>query len=161
MKTTFEEAKERVHNEEVKLLQGLLEKNYDAENGFKKALEHTENLDLKEYLKYQAAIRNRFATELDYIIRSLDETPVESGSSTGSLHRTWIDVKAKISGKTDDAILEECIRGDKASVKEYKDAFEEFSFPPEIQRALSKQLEEVEVTLETIKTIEDLKDKEW
>ena len=51
MKTTREEAKENIHDNLVDNLQGLLEKNYDAEKGFKKAVENAKNSQLKEFLK--------------------------------------------------------------------------------------------------------------
>ena len=47
MKTTREEAKENIHDNLVDNLQGLLEKNYDAEKGFKKAVENAKNGQLK------------------------------------------------------------------------------------------------------------------
>ncbi|HBL80969.1 MAG TPA: hypothetical protein DDZ79_14150, partial [Aequorivita sp.] len=115
MKTTHEKAKEHNHDKLVDNLQELLEKNYDAEKGFTKAMKDAKNNNLKKFLQQQALQRNRFATELDQQIRNLNETPKESGSFTGDLHRTWIDIKSAIAGNTDEAVLEECIRGEKAS----------------------------------------------
>jgi hypothetical protein len=65
MKTTREEAKEESRENLVDNLQSLLEKNYDAEKGFKNAITNAKDENLKNYLKNQFAIRNRFATELD------------------------------------------------------------------------------------------------
>ena len=65
MKTTLEEAKENSHEDIVNHLQQLLEKNYDAEAGYKKAMTDADSSQLKTFLKQQAVLRNRFATELD------------------------------------------------------------------------------------------------
>lgn len=160
MKTTNEKAKEHNHEKLVDNLQELLEKNYDAEKGFAKAMKDAKDANLKNFLKEQAAQRNRFATELDHEIRSLNETPKESGSFTGDLHRTWIDIKSAVAGNTDEAVLEECIRGEKASWNEYDEKLKEENFPPRIADVLQKQASEIHNTLESVKTLEDLADND-
>ncbi|MAP80745.1 MAG: hypothetical protein CL526_06620 [Aequorivita sp.] len=160
MKTTNEKAKEHNHEKLVDNLQELLEKNYDAEKGFTKAMKDAKDANLKNFLKEQAAQRNRFATELDHEIRSLNETPKESGSFTGDLHRTWIDIKSAVAGNTDEAVLEECIRGEKASWNEYDEKLKEENFPPRIADVLQKQASEIHNTLESVKTLEDLADSD-
>src|SRR5690606_22436596 len=132
METTKEKADKNIHKEIVNNLQDLLEKNYDAEKGFTKAMKDAKNQSLKRFLQQQAAQRSRFATELDQQIRSLNEQPKESGSFTGDLHRTWIDIKSSVAGNTDEAVLEECIRGEKASWKEYEEKLQNKNFPSNI-----------------------------
>lgn len=158
MKTTREAAKEVSHKELVNHLQELLEKNYDAEKGYKKALTETENLNLKEFLKNQAAQRNHFATELDNIIRNLNEEPIEASSALGNLHRTWMSIKTVFTKNDDEAILEECIRGEKASIKEYKERLSEYPFPSEIKPIIKDQLSKLEATIQRVKRLEDIAD---
>lgn len=160
MNTTNDSAKEKIHDDLVDNLQELLEKNYDAEKGFKKAMEDSKNPALKAYLQRQAAQRNRFATELTQELRNLNAKPNESGSVAGSLHRTWIDVKSALTGHSDESILEECIRGEKASVKEYDEKLKENTFPASIQSVLSKQANEVRNTLNRVKSLEDIADNQ-
>lgn len=160
METTREKANEKKHDELVDNLQALLEKNYDAEKGFKTAMADAKSLGLKNYLQSQSAMRGRFATELDQQIRSLNATPKESGSALGTMHRAWIDLKASVSGHTDEAVLEECIRGEKASVKEYEEKLEKNNFPPQIAGVLNNQLSEITNTLSRVRTLEDLKERE-
>jgi len=160
METTREHAKENIHKNLVHNLQSLLKKNYDAEKGFKKAVEDAKSKHLKEYLKHQAVKRNRFATEIDNELRSLNEKPKESGSAAGTLHRTWMDIKSAVSGNNDQAVLEECIRGDKASVEEYEETLQKNNFPPKISSVLNNQLSDIKSTLSKVKTFEDLAE-EW
>lgn len=158
MKTTHEKAREENHDQIVDNLQGLLEKNYDAHKGFTKAMEDAKNPRLKGFLQKQAAQRSRFATELTHEIRNLNETPKESGSVTGSLHRTWIDIKSALTGDDDEAVLEECIRGEKASADEYKEKLSEYTYPANITSVIQKQATEINSTLAKVKTLEDLVD---
>jgi uncharacterized protein (TIGR02284 family) len=160
METTKEKADKNIHKEIVNNLQDLLEKNYDAEKGFTKAMKDAKNQSLKRFLQQQAAQRNRFATELDQQIRNLNEQPKESGSFTGDLHRTWIDIKSSVAGNTDEAVLEECIRGEKASWKEYEEKLQNKNFPSNISGVLQNQATEIHNTLNRVKTLEDLADVE-
>ena len=51
MKTTHEKAKEHNHDKLVDNLQELLEKNYDAEKGFTKAMKDAKGNNLKKFLQ--------------------------------------------------------------------------------------------------------------
>eukprot|EP00389_Voromonas_pontica_P016632 GDKH01026008.1.p1 GENE.GDKH01026008.1~~GDKH01026008.1.p1 ORF type:complete len:158 (+),score=16.61 GDKH01026008.1:61-534(+) len=156
MKTTIEKAKENNHDKLVNNLQELLEKNYDAEKGFSKAMKDAKNPRLKTFLQQQAAQRSRFTNELSQTIRNLNEQPKESGSLTGDLHRTWIDIKSAVSGNEDEAVLEECIRGEKASWEEYSKKLKNENFPPNISDVVQRQASEIHNTLSRVKTLEDL-----
>ena len=158
MKTTFEEAIQNNHDDIVDNLQQLLEKNYDAQKGFAKAMEDAKNPRLKKYLQQQSAQRSRFANELTQEIRNLNANPKESGSFTGDLHRLWIDIKSSVAGNEDEAVLEECIRGEKASWEEYNNTLKNQSFPPQISQVVQKQAAEIHNTLTNVKTLEDLAD---
>lgn len=156
MKTTLEKAKEEIHEQTVSNLQALLEKNYDAEKGFKNALENANDIRLKQYLQQKSAQRARFVNQLDNEIRSLNETPLEKGSTTATLHRTWMDLKTTFTGNDDEAILEECIRGEKASVNAYHEILNQNRFTPSLKSTLQHQKSEIEQTLASVKRLEDI-----
>ena len=160
MKTTREAAREASHKMLVDALNALLEKNYDAEKGFKKAIEHANNPELKQFLKKQAVQRNHFATELDKQIHLLNEHPRESsdGSAMASIHRFWIDFKTAFSRKDDESILEECLRGERSSLKEYDEKIEKHILPPAVKTMLEDHRDKIRHTLNKIKVLEDLYD---
>jgi len=161
MKTTREQANENLHNEITESLQDLLEKNYDAEKGFTKAMGNVKSVSLKNFLKNQAAQRSRFATELDQELRNLNEEPIESGSVTGDLHRAWIDIKSAFTGNEEESVLEECIRGEKASAEEYEEKLEKYNYPPHLAEVLRNQSNEIHQTLSRVKRLEDLADDNY
>lgn len=154
MKTTTEEIREQSHDDLVNNLQGLLEKNYDAEEGYKKAMLKAEGEFLTEYLKNRAVLRNRFATELSDAILKLNETPIASGSTAGTLHRTWMNIKEALSSNSDEAIMEEVIRGEKDSVEEYRESLDKNFYPPHITSMITNQMIEVEQSLKEMKNLE-------
>ena len=156
MKTSLESANQQRHIDTVNVLQNLLEKNYDAEKGYKKAMQDAKTPSLKNFLQKQALQRSHFATALDKELRDLDETPIESGSLTGTLHRAWIDIKSSVAGNDDEAVLEEVIRGEKASVDEYQEAMKNNTLAPKINSLLQSQLSDIQSTLSRVKTLEDI-----
>ena len=156
MKTTGEQAREDSHKETVNVLQSIIEKNYDAEKGYKKAMLDAKNPALKGFLQQQAAQRSRFATTIDNELRQLGEQPKDSGSLTGTLHRAWIDIKSSLAGNDDEAVLEEVIRGEKASVEEYQDVLDKHMLDPKISGVLNSQLQDIQSTLNRVKRLEDI-----
>lgn len=137
----------------------LIEKNNDAYKGFNKAADKAENHQLKTFLSKQSSQRKQFAQELTNELRTADPDfkADDDGSVTGSLHRTWMDVKSALSGDNDEAILEECLRGEKAARDEYKEALEEnHTLPTNLQSTLRQQLSEIKDTLNRVSRLEDL-----
>lgn len=137
-------------------LQNLLQKNYDAEKGFKQVMQKAENPQLKNWLQKQAAQRSQFANEIDSELRKINFEPKDSGSVAGSAHRVWIDVKTAMSHDKDESILEECIRGEKASVEEYDEQLQNTYLTPSTQAILNNQRKKVHDSLSTVKRLEDL-----
>lgn len=160
MKTTRESAREASHKDLVGLLTNLLQKNYDAEKGYRKAIEHTKNPELKSFLKNQATQRNHFATELDKRIHMLNEHPKAKaiGSTLGNIHRVWMDFKSSWSKKSDEVILEECLRGEKASLKEYEERINKnkILLTPDIKAMLENHRDKIRETVSEIKKLEVL-----
>ncbi|MFS4469768.1 ferritin-like domain-containing protein [Maribacter sp. 2210JD10-5] len=137
-------------------LNDLLEKTYDAEKGFKKAAENTNNSALKSYFNGKAQQRYDFGHELKSEIKSFGQEVDKGGSFTGKAHRTWMDVKAMFSSDNEEAMLEEAIRGEKASIEEYNEVLNETSLPTSTSQVLNKQKVAIENGLSTINTLEDL-----
>lgn len=158
MKTTREEASNLNHKETVHSLQDLLAINYDSREGFKQVMLKSEHTTLTNYLQGRAALHSAFATELSNLIMSLNETPLENGTTAGTLHRAWIHVKTTVTGASSESILEECIRGEKAILEAYEEVLKNKIFAPDISALLNDQLSYISSTLAEVKTLEDLVD---
>ncbi|MBQ0733376.1 ferritin-like domain-containing protein [Aquimarina celericrescens] len=137
-------------------LNDLLEKTYDAEKGFKKAAENVDHAGLKNYFNQKAQQRYDFGHELKDEIKAFGQDVDKGGSITGSAHRTWMDVKALFSSDNEEAMLEEAIRGEEASVEEYNDVLSETTLPTSTQTILMQQKNKIMDGLSSIKRLEDL-----
>ena len=145
------------YTEEVgEKLNGLLEKTYDAEKGFKKAADNIENQALKNYFKSKAQERYSFGHELKEEIRTYNQEIDKGGSVAGSAHRAWMDIKALFSLDDEESMLEEAIRGEKTAVKEYEEVISETSLPSSTKSLLESQKNKIENGLYNIKSLEDI-----
>ncbi|MBP2832919.1 PA2169 family four-helix-bundle protein [Aquimarina sp. U1-2] len=137
-------------------LKEILEKNIDAEKGYKKASENTDHDNLKRYFDRKATERSRFNTELKTeMANAYDDFDVD-GSFTGSMHRAWMDVKALFSADDAESMLEESIKGDKAAVEEYDDVLKENTIPENLRALLSRQRETIQNDINENNSLENL-----
>ncbi|WP_435373069.1 ferritin-like domain-containing protein [Aequorivita sediminis] len=137
-------------------LNELLEKNYDAEKGYKKAAEKVENTKLKQFFNEQAQKRYDFGHELKNEIKNYGETPEKGGSATGSLHRTWMDIETAFSSNNEKTILGEVQKGEKAAVEEYNEVIQDTTLPPTTQKILTNQRDTIDTAWQNAKNFETI-----
>ncbi|WP_439129958.1 ferritin-like domain-containing protein [Polaribacter sp.] len=137
-------------------LNELLEKNYDAEKGYINAAENVDIASLKIFFKNRASERSMFAKELRTEILSYGQIPEDSGSFTGAVHRNWMSLKSLFSAKDEAAILEEALRGEKASLDEYKEILTEDAFAPSTRKMLENQKQQIQAAINSLMVAEEL-----
>ena len=74
--------------------------------------------------------------------------------ATPNLHRRWVDIKSAITGKDDQAVLNECERGEDVAKKSYKRALEK-DLPPEIRQVVQRQYDGVLRNHDQVKALRD------
>lgn len=137
-------------------LNELLEKNYDAEKGYKKAAENVENTKLKQFFNEQSEQRNSFGHELKSEIKNYGEDPDKGGSTKGALHRTWMDIESAFSSNNEETILEEVQRGEKAAIEEYNEVINDTTLPPTTQQILTKHRDNIQNAWQSAKNFENV-----
>lgn len=137
-------------------LNDILEKNIDAQKGFNKAVENTENQGLKTYFRERSTERKQFVSELRSELAHYGEKFKDSGSAAASMHRGWMDFKSMFSSDDDESMLEESIRGERKALEEYDEALKPGEVPETTATLLRKQKAKIQSGLERIKTMEDL-----
>ena len=137
-------------------LNELLVKNYDAEKGYLNAIDNVDSDRLKMFFKRRASERSEFAKELRTEILRYGEMPEDSGTFKGTVHRNWMNLKSLFSSNNEEAILEEAIRGEKASLEEYKEILQDRNLPPTIDSILLKHKSAIQAAINTEKVHEEL-----
>jgi uncharacterized protein (TIGR02284 family) len=137
------------------VLNNLIETLKDGQKGFEQAAEGVSNSQLKSLFRGYSQQRSRFATALQSEARQHGETdPETSSSTTGALHRGWINLKSAITGGDEHAILAECERGEDAAVEEYKKALDD-GLTPSARELVSRQFAEIKAAHDRIKGLRD------
>lgn len=137
-------------------LNELLQRNMDAEKHFRQAAEDVRNERLKEFLMDRALQRYDFRQELRSEIRNFGEEIEDESTTKGDLRRTWSDLKAALSSNKEEAVLEEVVKGERGTVKEYNEAIKEYEFPPSTENLLIKQRNAIERTMRQATELEDV-----
>lgn len=122
----------------ISVLNNLIETCEDGVKGFRDAAKAIDSVRAKEVFHTRVEYIERAESDLKAAVRRLGGDPEDRGSATGALHRGWLNLKAAITGKDDDAIVAECERGEDAAVERYEDALEK-DLPPEIRLVVDKQ----------------------
>ena len=140
--------------EVAKKLNNLLEKNYDAEKGYKDAAEQIENPKMKDFLQKQAQKRYDFGHEIKTEIKNYGEQPDKGGSAKGTVHRAWMDLKAAVASSSEEQVMEEVQRGEQSAINEYNEVISETSLPPSVQQILTKQRDQIVEAQQSAKNFE-------
>lgn len=139
----------------VEALNELLERNYDAEKGYKKAAEDIENSTLKEFFKDYSGQRYSFGHEIKEEIRKMGGEPEKGSGVRSNLHRTWIDVKSLLTGKDTEAVVKECIRGEKTALEDYEDALKINDLSTSARDVVQRQHDKIQGAVNRLNQIEN------
>ena len=139
----------------ISTINSLIETLKDGQEGFRQAAEAVKDPSLKSLFNQFSLQRARFAGELQSEAVRLGESNPETDSSTsGALHRTWINIKSAVTSGDDHAILAECERGEDSAVKEYQEAIDENVSAP-VGDVIVRQFREVKQAHDQIKNLRD------
>ncbi|MEL5993669.1 ferritin-like domain-containing protein [Hymenobacter segetis] len=127
----------------------LLEINKTASKGYKEAADGVTNPQLKTELNRLAQQRTQFTNELTQQASRLGVDPNKTtfeGAATevvAAVHRSWINVKAAVTGHNDAAILNECETGDTSALKAYDAALKAPDMPTPVKTVIEHQRSEI------------------
>jgi uncharacterized protein (TIGR02284 family) len=126
------------NKEMERVLLNVIEVLHDGQKGFAEIGEHLKDETIKRYFLAESLKRANFAGELENELHRAGMADVkEPGSVSGTLHRVWGDIKAKLGGG-DHTLLETAEQGEDEAKKAYKDALDQ-DLPLPIRQLLVEQ----------------------
>jgi len=135
-------------------LNNLIETCKDGQEGFKQAAENVHCQDLKAELQSYSRQRAEFAAALQSEVARLGVEPEKSGSLAGAMHRGWINLKTALTSNDDQAVINECERGEDSAVEAYQEAMKA-DLAPQVTALLSKQYQSVKAAHDKIRDLRD------
>ena len=142
------------NNDAIDTLNDLLETCRDGEYGFRESAEHAKSPALKAEFTRHADECREAAVELMTHIRQLGGEAEEGGTTSGALHRGWVSVRGTLTGFSDQAMLDECERGEDAALARYRKAMKA-NLPSNVRALVENQLQGTQRNHDQIKALRD------
>lgn len=142
-------------------LKEVIQRNFDAYKGYQQASDKVNNHQLADSFRKQAERRKKFAFQLESEAKLFSQdtyNKARGGSLEGNLHRSWINLKTALSANKDEAILEECIRGEEESLAEYNELLSETILTNPLQSIVREQKETIQDCIHDLRRIESVID---
>ena len=136
----------------IAVLNDLIETCKDGENGFREAAQEVKNPALKTLFLDYANERGQYAMELQQRVSQLGQAPESSGSVAASLHRRWIDLKSAVTGKSDQAVIDECERGEDIALESYRTAIAK-DLPSNLKSVIERQFTSVKAAHDKVRNL--------
>jgi len=147
--------KHKVSNKEVQdTLRAVIQSLIDGQEGFQQIGEHLKDDTLKRYFMAESLKRASFRGELETLLHDEGVHDVkESGTVSGTIHRTWGDLKAHL-GRGDHTLLETSEQAEDAAKKAYKEALEK-ELPLPVKQLLTSQYGHIQTSHDYVKAARD------
>lgn len=127
------------NSEMEKVLKSVINVLQDGQKGFADIGEHLKDETLKRYFLAESLKRANFRAELENELHRHGVADVhEEGTTAGTIHRLWGDLKGKIMNVSDHELLATAEQGEDVAKKTYKEALEK-ELPLPLRQLLTEQ----------------------
>jgi uncharacterized protein (TIGR02284 family) len=140
-------------DEVASTLNQLMQTCRDGEHGFASAAMAVEQPALRRLFESYSQQRAEFAAELELEVRRLAQDPIKSGHASAALHRSWLDIKAGIVGRSDKEVISECERGEVVALRNYAKALDS-PLPQDLRLMVERQFTQVTEAHDQIRSLE-------
>jgi uncharacterized protein (TIGR02284 family) len=129
--------------DDLTILKTLTSTLNDSIKGYRDSAEHVESQEFRQMFNDFAQQREQAATELKAEVRRLGGEPDEDGSTLGSIHQTWVDLKSAITGRDDKAIINEVERGEDYLKEKFETALADDNLGAECRTVIERAYQSV------------------
>jgi uncharacterized protein (TIGR02284 family) len=121
---------------DIRTLNSLIATTLDSVDGYTEAAKASDNPRFTEMFTGRANERRGVVTQLQGEVRRLGGNPEDDGTVLASAHRTFLDLKAAVTGRDDKAIVNEVERGEDHILHKFQDALKDEGLSPETKSAI-------------------------
>jgi len=129
-------------------LQQVLTRYVDSQEGYQQAAELMEREDLASAFREVSVRRLEVGKRIAKLLERKGEEAEAEGSVEGAIHRWWIRLREKIAAEELQAILSECIRGEKALLESLQKAMESSENSEDVGQILRDASVEVRMAID-------------
>lgn len=139
----------------IDALNTLVEINNDRIEGYEKAIENTEERDLKDLFSEFKDTSRKCLSELKSEITKFGGEVTEGTNTSGKFFRAWMDFKSALTGKDRKAILNSCEYGEEQADETYQEVLDDESehLSPQQQTMVNAQHNLLKIDQNRIKSM--------
>ncbi|HEX6742266.1 MAG TPA: PA2169 family four-helix-bundle protein [Sphingomicrobium sp.] len=130
-------------NDEISTLNTLIATLIDSVTGYEDAASNSEAGRFAEAFRERASERQRCVEDLRSEVRRLGGNPEDDGSFLGKTHQRFLDLKAAITGRDDQAIVNEVERGEDYLKEKFETALDSGHLTGESRAAVERAFQSV------------------
>ena len=116
---------------DIRTLNGLIATTVDSVDGYRTSATDVENPRFAELFTARASERSSVAEQLRAEVRRLGGNPEDDGTLLAAGHRAFVNLKSAVTGRDDQAIVNEVERGEDHIKAKYEEALKDDSLSPE------------------------------
>ena len=126
------------NSHDTTVLNTLTATTLDSMKGYRESAEASENTTHQQFFNQMAEERSQVAADLQAHVRSLGGDPETESSTAGAAHRGWVNLKSAITGRDEQAIVNEVERGEDYIKEKFEAAMKDDELSPETRGLLEK-----------------------
>ena len=115
---------------DIRTLNGLIATTIDSVDGYRTSASDVENPRFAELFTARASERSSVAEQLRGEVKRLGGNPEDDGTLLAAGHRAFVNLKATVTGRDDQAIVNEVERGEDHIKAKFEDALKDNSLSP-------------------------------
>jgi uncharacterized protein (TIGR02284 family) len=131
------------HSSEISTLNTLIATTIDSITGYEDAASNSEAGRFAEIFRQRASDRQQVVQQLREEVRRLGGNPEDDGSIMGKTHQRFLDLKAAITGRDDQAVINEVERGEDYLKEKFETALNDGDLSGETRAAVERAYQSV------------------
>ncbi|HUP67624.1 MAG TPA: PA2169 family four-helix-bundle protein [Sphingomicrobium sp.] len=134
---------EQAHSEQITTLNTLIATTIDSVTGYEDAAANSDAGRFQQVFRDRASERQRVVEDLRAEVRRLGGNPEDDGSFLGKTHQRFLDLKAAVTGRDEQAIINEVERGEDYLKEKFETALNSDALSGESRAAVERCFQSV------------------
>ncbi len=122
---------------DIHVLNSLIATTIDSVNGYSEAAKDSADSRFATKFTTRANERRKVVSDLQAEVTRLGGTPDDDGTVLAGAHRTFLNLKAAVTGKNDKAVIDEVERGEDHIKAKFEDAMNDSELSASAKTAIS------------------------
>ena len=118
-------------NHDIRTLNGLIATTIDSVDGYRTSAQDVANPRFAELFRSRASERSSVVEQLRAEVKRLGGNPEDDGTILAASHRAFVNLKAAVTGRDDQAIVDEVERGEDHIKAKFEAALKDDDLSPE------------------------------